>query len=189
MQRALNERWRRPALAWKSAAEIWRERPSFDVDGRNFATKSKHCRASCSAARRANKMTRRPRDTSRHRARARHLGYLRIENRRPVLGDNRSRNKRSSWRVTGISIGRGADRFWGDGRDVWLDSFSEYMSERRKDGDTVATFPGRECHCVLGQSGCWGSSSQCDARRITLVSGIEGRWNVGVEPASVDRRH
>lgn len=87
MKTAVNVVWRRRALDWKTPAEVWQMRPRVDVDRAHFrALVTDHtCRLRAAASH--DTMTE---DLARRIAiehALANLGYLRIEIRRPVLGD------------------------------------------------------------------------------------------------------
>lgn len=87
MRSALNVLWRRRALDWKTPAEVWRDRPRVDVDRCELrAQVDAHARKLRLAATQ-DKITE---DLARRLAiehALMNLGYLRIEIRRPLLGD------------------------------------------------------------------------------------------------------
>jgi len=87
MKSALNVRWRRRALDWKTPAEVWRSRPTIDVDRRELhafvATRARELQAGSSRGTMTEDVATR---LAIKRALTK-LGYLRIETRRPVLGD------------------------------------------------------------------------------------------------------
>jgi hypothetical protein len=87
MRKALNVRWRRRALDWKTPAEVWQSRPRIDVDRKELRARIVEAARKLKRSAAHDKMT----EDLAMRIAIEHaladLGYLRIEIRRPVLGD------------------------------------------------------------------------------------------------------
>jgi transposase-like protein len=88
MKTALNVRWRRRALDWKTPLEVWQTRPAIDLDRAalraEISARANNLRRSVRAAMITEDLANRlaiEQTLTR-------LGYLRIETRRPVLGDS-----------------------------------------------------------------------------------------------------
>lgn len=87
MRTALNVRWRRRALDWKTPAEVWDTRPLVDVDRAELRVRVDDHTRKLRAAASHDTMSE---DLARRLAIEHvltNLGYLKIEIRRPVLGD------------------------------------------------------------------------------------------------------
>jgi hypothetical protein len=87
MRDALNVRWRRRALDWRTPEEVWRTRPAIDVVRRELhavvAATARKLRGDATHDKMSEDLA--TRLAIEHALT--NLGYLRIENRRPLLGD------------------------------------------------------------------------------------------------------
>ena len=89
MAEALNTRWRRPTLGWRTAAEVWHARPIITLDRRELRARVDERARRLRESRSCDNIT----EDLATRLAIEHtlvqLGYLRIEIRKPVLGDSR----------------------------------------------------------------------------------------------------
>lgn len=92
MRSALNDRWRRPQLAWRTPLELWSVRPPLAIDRRDLHAKVAARAASLRAGERGDKINIDIAQRLAIQQELAKLGYLRIEIRRPVLGDYRPRS-------------------------------------------------------------------------------------------------
>lgn len=87
MQKALNVVWRRRALDWRTPSEVWHSRPRLDIDRAEFRTRIDEHVHKLRAADARGTMTEDLATRLAIEHSLENLGYLRIEIRRPVLGD------------------------------------------------------------------------------------------------------